>query len=188
MTTGNDAPTSFDTPRMRDLVLQLQTSLPATQPRLDFTRYGVDLPLPNRAFPDDAHPPVRLSQVVLVLDVARNVPIELRLPELGSCCRSGRVAAAFVAMPEASVHEEHGSEARKDKIRSSGKLSAMKPIAKTSSMQRPSQKKLRAGILSADACHHPRPRNGIYHVGHAIFPGDSSPTWYWTGTMTNRLR
>ena len=173
---------------MRGLELQFESSLATAQPRLDVAGDGVNIPFPDRAFPDNAHPPIRLGQLALVPDVPRHVHIEFRPPEFGSCCRGFRVAAALVTMPEAPVHEEHGLEARQDKIRTSRKLFAMEPISQTSAMQRPSQQEFRASILSADARHHPRPCGGIYHISHAIFPGDNSPTWYWASTMTNRLR
>lgn len=89
-------------------------------------------------------------------------------------------------MPEAPMHKYRSTEAREDKIRTPGKHRDMKPVSQTPSMERPSKHGLGAGILAADVCHHPRPRGGIDYVGHAISPGDSSPTWYWTSIMTNR--
>jgi hypothetical protein len=62
----------------------------------------------------------------------------------------------------------------------------MKPITQAPSVEGSSQQEFGAGILATDASHHSRSSCGIHYVGHAIFPGDSSPTWYWTSTMTNR--
>ncbi len=89
-------------------------------------------------------------------------------------------------MPEAPMHKDYSAEAREDKIRTPGNLRNMKPVSQTLSMECPSKRHLGAGILAADARHHSRPRGGIDYIGHTIFPGESSPTWYWTSTMTSR--
>ena len=52
-----------------------------------------------------------------------------------------------VAVPEASVHEQHRIEFGKHEVRASGKLSVMEAEAKATSMQRASDDYFRFGVF-----------------------------------------
>ena len=59
--------------------------------------------------------------------VPRNVGLELRLPEFRPGGWGGRVATAFMAMPKAAVHEDHGAMFWKNEIGPPVNLFGVKP-------------------------------------------------------------
>lgn len=65
------------------------------------------------AFPYHDHIPASRLQSGMHARVAFSVCLEFRLPAFGIGCRHGRVAAAEVTMPEASMNENGGPISRK---------------------------------------------------------------------------
>ena len=68
---------------------------------------------PQGALPDCSDSPARLPKSGLNCYIPHHICIELGPPELGARCRNRGVAAACVAMPEATMHEDDGSNERK---------------------------------------------------------------------------
>jgi hypothetical protein len=75
-----------------------------------------------------------------------------------------------MSVPEAAMHEDHGSMLRKDKVRSTGNLAGMKSEAEPARVQCPPESQLGLGVLSPDPRHHPGTGLLVYDIGH-ICPG-----------------
>jgi hypothetical protein len=67
----------------------------------------------------------------------------------------GRIGktAAFVAMPETTMHEDDLSKAPKNEIRRSGQIAAMQTIPITERMHDPANKHFRSSIFPANSRH-----------------------------------
>ncbi|CUT09706.1 hypothetical protein BF49_0786 [Bradyrhizobium sp.] len=93
------------------------------------------------------------EQLLNVPLVALEVGIDFSAPEFNP--RAGPSEdAAFMAVPEAAVNEEHGFVFGKDEVRLAWKFS-VKPVAKAARMQQFPQDQLWLCILAANAGHHP---------------------------------
>lgn len=126
--------------------------------------------LPQCALPYRRHAPPVFDESCANGAISSGVRFELRPPELRPGCRYGRVAAPLVSVPEAAVHEDHGTVLRKDKVRSTVNLAGMKPEAKTARVQCPPESQLGPGVLSPDPRHHPGTGLLVHDIGH-IRPG-----------------
>jgi hypothetical protein len=129
--------------------------LPSLSPKGRF-----DFPLKERGilsltFPNDDRLPTRFSQLSNGSAIAPLIALQLRGPELRVRCRTLPPFAAAVAMPKTSVHEDHRSVFREDQIRHTGQIAPVKPEAVPESMRRPSDGKLRTGVLAAHSRHIP---------------------------------
>ena len=149
----------------------LHASLPHEQPGRETISRGANLTrLPQGALPYCRHAPPVFEESCANGAVSSGVRIELRPPELRPGRRDGRVAAPFVSMPEAAVHEDHSAVLRKNKVRSTVNLAGMKPEAEPARVQCPPDSQLGPGVLSPDPRHHPGSGLLVHDIGH-IRPG-----------------
>ena len=77
------------------------------------------------AFPDDEHAPSTRNQFPVFLPIPQSVLAKFLSPPFCICGRGGRVFAASMPVPKASVHEECGTVAWKYEIRLARQISAM---------------------------------------------------------------
>lgn len=137
------------------------------------------------AFPDCRNPPTSQQQRRSNGTVPRHIRTELRCPEFRACCRSARIAATRVPVPEAPVHEDDDLVFRQHEIRLAEYSLGMEPIAKAQRMQGPPEGQFRLRILSADPGHHPGTGLAVDDVGH-LPPGLGRWTWYTASDPNSR--
>lgn len=77
---------------------------------------------------------------------------------------------AIVPVPEASVSEESSPVSRKDDIRLARQGAIMQPEPEPGCMQTTSQHKLRFGVLTPNAGHHPAAHFRGNDVRHGLLP------------------
>lgn len=103
-------------------------------------------------FPDDEHPPARGLQLMLDASVARDVAVELALPELAACLGSvGQTAV--VAVPETAVDEQGDMSAPEHDIGPARQIPRLQPISVAHRMQEPANGQFRPGVATPDAAH-----------------------------------
>jgi len=102
--------------------------------------------------PDGDHSPTRNFKFMLRSLVARNVTLELALPELrtglGDVCQS-----AVVAVPKATVHKEGNPPAPKDDVRLPRKVSGMEPKSVAHSVQEFANVHFGPRVAASDTAH-----------------------------------
>jgi hypothetical protein len=76
------------------------------------------------------------------------------------------VPAAFVAVPEAAVHEYHGAIFRQHEIRTSRQRTGVEPVAQSGSMKEAPETQLWRSVSLAYPRHHPRACCGVDDVRH----------------------
>ena len=102
--------------------------------------------------PDDEYPPARSFQFTFRSSVARNVAVELALPELRTGL--GDVGQpAVVAVPEAAVHKKGNPPAPKDDIRLPRKVPGMEPKSVVHSVQKPANGNFGPRVAASDTAH-----------------------------------
>ena len=123
-------------------------------------------PLSQCAFPDDCDPPAQIEQIESVPPIAFDIRLELRPPELLASGRGIGVGAIGVPMPEAAMHEAHGSEASKHEVRAARKLPIVQAVSEAASMNSPSKDELRSRVPASDPGHHARTGRSVHYVRH----------------------
>lgn len=108
----------------------------------------------QRALPDSGHTPTKSRECLYVSPVALNIAQEFLLPELFVGLRGSGVATTFVPMPEATMDKHYRPVLREHKVRGSGQLSDMKPIAKSPTEKKGAKSPFRPSVLSANTRHH----------------------------------
>ena len=73
-----------------------------------------------------------------------------------------------MTVPEAAVHETHGSEPTEDQVRRPRELPIMKTVPEAARMQRAAKDQLWFRVSAADSRHHSRPDCSINYVGHEL--------------------
>ena len=140
------------------------TSKPPLQPRHRSCR-----PIPTQcALPDDRYTPAGYQQFLSRSQIALNVSLELRLPETRSGGRHGRVGAAIVTVPEASMNEADSSEATECQVGLTGKFPIMEPVSEATPMKCSAESKFRFRVLAGDARHHARSGRLIHYIDHHL--------------------
>ena len=117
--------------------------------------YLDDITALERAFPDRGDPPANFQKCSDVPFVSLDVGRELRRPEFRTGCWGCREATVFVAVPEAAMHKYDSLVLGEDKIRFTGQLCSMQPIAEACGVQCAPQQQFRLGILVSNTRHHP---------------------------------
>ena len=130
-----------------------QNVLVPMQPLLDTLRCALDRVLQG-ALPDDSHAPAKSVKHLGMAGVTGNVFVEFLPPELRIGLGTGRVAAAFVSVPETTVDEHHCPMLREDEIGRPGQRRHMKSVAKSSGEKKGTKHPFRLGVLAANARHH----------------------------------
>lgn len=116
--------------------------------------------------PDRGSSPACRAEGSEVPRVALNILRELGGPEVGPRRGRCRVGAAAVAVPEAAMNLDDGSPPREHDVRASGKVTCMDPETKSPCVKPAPEQHLGAGVLAADAGHHPRPGFLVDDVRH----------------------
>jgi len=117
------------------------------------------------ASPDYQNTPAKLRKLFLHALITAHVAVELFLPERSVVGWCGSVAATFVPVPEATVHENNSTVPRKDQVRFSGQFS-LQSVTQASAVQVFSYDQLRLGVLAPDAGHHSASGGSIDNIGH----------------------
>ena len=105
------------------------------------------------AFPDDNHMPAGLLQGGLLFLIAFNVALEFLRPEFHIRFRHCGDFAAFMAMPETTVDENHRMPFGQNDIGMSGQFRRMKAVAKAQRMQMMTHDQFRLRVLRPDFAH-----------------------------------
>lgn len=102
-------------------------------PQQRFHTLGKHFRLPEFTLPDNNREPVDFRELSLLPTVPLHVPTELVFPELSARLWIRGESAPWVAMPEASMHEDHRPVSRQDDVGGSGQVAAVQtePIAET---------------------------------------------------------
>lgn len=102
--------------------------------------------------PDDEYPPTRSFKFIFRSSVARNVALELALPERGP--RLGDVRqSAVVAVPKAAVHKEGDPPAPEDDIRLPRQLAGVEPKSVAHRVQEPANGHFGCRVAASDTAH-----------------------------------
>ena len=104
-------------------------------------------------FPYDDNMPAGLLQRGLFFFIAFNVALEFLRPEFHVGFRHCGDFAAFMAMPEAAVDENHRMPFGQNDIGMSGQLRGMEAIAKAQHVQMMTHEQLRLRVFRADFAH-----------------------------------
>jgi hypothetical protein len=105
---------------------------------------------PDRAFPDNRHPPTHSSKRRNGGGIPFPVPSELVIPEFRSCLGQAEVWAPLVPVPEAAMHKDDRSPFGQDEVRLPGKLPAMKAETVAVPPKQPPDDQFRSGVLGLD--------------------------------------
>ena len=105
------------------------------------------------AFPDDNDMPASLFQRGLFFFIAFNVALEFLRPEFHVGFRHCGDFAAFMAMPEAAVDENHRMPFGQNDIGMSGQLRGMEAIAKAQHVQMMAHDHFRFCVFRPDFAH-----------------------------------
>lgn len=109
------------------------------------------------ALPDNEHVPSCCLQRRQILGIPLQVALELRFPSFDIRCRLGRKATASMLVPETSMHENHDAVFWQDKIRRTGKVASVQPVAEAQRMKISSYNHFRFRIFRLNPRHHSRP-------------------------------
>lgn len=112
------------------------------------TVFGLEL-----AFPDGDGVPAELAEVYAALEVTGLVAGNFVLPEPGVGFGEDKVAAVGMAVPEASVDEDCRAVFAEYYIGSTGKFLYIEAVPESVGKEEAAHKKLRFGVLAADALH-----------------------------------
>lgn len=120
------------------------------------------------AFPYNDNTPPRTGQLPGFNSISKNVTIEFVRPEIGVSLRHGRFRAAFMSMPETTVHEYGHTVFWQHDVRSTGEIWRMKlePIAPKPNSPANDQFGLR--VFLTDSAHEPASSQGIHRVRHRM--------------------
>lgn len=106
-----------------------------------------------QALPDDPHAPSRRLQRFDFCPVAHYVPADFLAPERLACLRRFE-KVAIVTVPEAAIYKYGDTIPRKDNIRLTRQVLAMKAETIPPRVEATPDNHLRLGILAADTSHH----------------------------------
>lgn len=124
---------------------------------------GLELALPHL---DDV--PTHAAQLEAFGKVAFAVALNLGLPEVGAGLGKDEVAAAFVAVPEAAVHEDDGAVLAEHDVGGAGQAADVDAEAEPLGKQVFAHQDLGLGVAAADAGHALVPLFGCQLVCHAV--------------------
>lgn len=105
------------------------------------------------ALPYHEYPPAESTQFRPIASIPGLISFKLVPPELPACAGQHAAVAAVVAVPEATVHEDHSHAARKNEIRFPRQMPNMQAIAVPQSVDEPPDHHLRCRILASDPRH-----------------------------------
>lgn len=119
------------------------------------------------ALPDHANTPSHLSKGVDRISITLDVGCELGRPEPLVRCRCRRESTAGVAVPEATVNEDHGAMTREHQVWTARQVTAMQAESQPLREQQTAQSTLRHRVLVANGAHHAAARLPINNVRHS---------------------
>lgn len=106
------------------------------------------------AFPDNGNAPAFAPQLFIIFLIPRDIPGNLFAPELFPGLRPFE-QITVMAVPEATIHEDHSMVFRKDQIRLARQSFQAKTIAKTAGIQPAANYQLRLCIPAMYRSHIP---------------------------------
>ena len=128
-----------------------------------FAVLGLELALPHL---DDV--PTHAAQLEAFGKVAFAVALNFGLPEVGTGLGKDKVAAAFMTMPEAAVHEDDGAILAEHDVGGAGQAADVDAEAESLGKQELAHQDLGLGVTAADAGHALVPLFGCQLVCHAV--------------------
>lgn len=109
------------------------------------------------------YPPTSSFKVLSLASIAGYIGCKLLLPKL--CPRFWRRRkAAFVAMPEAAMHKNHGLVTRKYDVGRSREFTHMKFEPQSNAVGCRAHRLFGAGVLAPDTSHHSGPDFSAYNI------------------------
>lgn len=113
-----------------------------------FAGFGFEL-----AFPDGDGVPAELAEVYAALEVAGLVSGNFVLPEPGICFWEDKIAAVRMTVPEAAVDEDCRAVLAEYYVGSTREFLYIEAVPESVGKEEAAHKKLRFGVLAADALH-----------------------------------
>ena len=105
--------------------------LAATNPIKEFLAGRLRI-TPERALPDNTNTPPVGRESSDSLQVSCLVPTKLLVPEISTGLGKPEELAAFMAVPEAAVDEDHSTPSFQHQVRFAGKSPGVKPVTQAS--------------------------------------------------------
>jgi hypothetical protein len=105
------------------------------------------------AFPDYLHVPAEFAQRRSRSGVSCDVTTELLEPEPAPCLRNRCPRTAFVTVPKAAVHEDHGAPSRQNDVRRPGQSNPMDTKPQALTVQITADNQFRSGVTGSDSRH-----------------------------------
>ena len=128
----------------------------------------------DRTFPDCADAPAQRDKSLLIPVIAYDRAADFRLPELGACFWPVK-HRAIMAVPEATIDEEHSVMARKNQIWFAGQLLVMQPKAESPRMQPAPNYHFRLRVTALDGSHVPAAGLAVVDVSQPGEPPADCP-------------
>ena len=123
--------------------------------------------IPRFALPDDENPPVEGPQCLFVAPIPSDILSELPRPETDSGLGCIGVPAAFVAMPEATVDEDHQPPPREHEIGATGQVLPVQPETEAELVRNSANDEFGLGVPTLDPGHHLASPPAVDDVGHS---------------------
>lgn len=102
-------------------------------------------------FPHYQNSPAQGTQLPLITDIPFPILEQLLRPKIQTGFRLP--SAAWMLMPETTVHKDNLAQPRKDHVRNSGKFARMKAVSKSHAVYQTADDHLWTGICALDARH-----------------------------------
>ena len=109
--------------------------------------------MPNLALPHHQHVPPHVLQSRCDCGIAHAIRLEFSAPILHSSAWEARAGTPRVAVPVATVHENHLPARTKDDVRASRKIARVQAITVPIAVEKAPNSQLWTGILGADSRH-----------------------------------
>src|SRR5579884_938208 len=113
------------------------------------------LRIPRLAFPDHQRAPARLDEIRRVPPVPFHVAASLLAPELRARGRPHPPVRAIVHVPEATMHENHAAQSRKNQVGFPRQILTVEPVPKAHPVYQRTHHQLGLCVAPADRGHVP---------------------------------
>ena len=104
-------------------------------------------------FPHGNDSPAVSFQLSTAFSVLGLVAVDLVQPPLGAGLGNNKVSAPLMAMPEATVNEDHRVVLFQDDVRLSRQVLIMQPVTETVGVKKPAHEHFRFRVLAPDPAH-----------------------------------
>lgn len=111
------------------------------------------LKIDGLAFPDNAHSPTQLLEIVRRPSITSDIGFKLISPKSSADFRSRRSRAIAMPVPKAAVNEHDCSKTREHNVRRTRQVASVKTESKSQQVRGPADSQLRRRTLAANRAH-----------------------------------